>query len=175
MKGPARPESLILAGVLVPFALLLVAGFLLTADDPARPAPPVALTPAPPPALPPPPPVRPRPALDADAGAALPAATDAAVPEEEPPPGLEGAFAVLRPVLTYCFTDAAHHPTSTRLRVSFRARPDGRFDGYRLLARDWQDPYFEACVEDAFEEVAFTPLSSGSPIPVTHTFVLGAP
>ncbi|MEW5742274.1 MAG: hypothetical protein AB1938_25380 [Myxococcota bacterium] len=185
-RGSLRREWLILAGVLVPFSLLLVAGFLFTqGEPPSQPAPePAAHAEGKRPAAAPPsnltPPAAPvegkRPAAAPPSNPTPPAAPAlAGEPREETPPGLEAALAAVRPAVRQCFTDAAHHPPRATLRVTFRARSDGRFDGYRLEARAWQDPYFEACVEDAFDEVRWDPSGREPGGPVTHTFVLTAP
>lgn len=173
-----------LAGVLVPFGLLLVIGFWLTsAERPPGEAPP---PPSGQRAAPPPPalvrdapprvtaPVPPPPLAPADAGPPAPAG-EATVDRrpEETPEGLEAALEVLRPAVRRCVDDRREHaPELIRLEVRFRARPDGRFEGYRLESRTWQDPYFEACVEDAFEELTYQPSGDEPPGPVTHTFVL---
>lgn len=178
--GTAR-EWLILLGVLVPFAVLLVAGFFLTAPPPHSEG---AVAPPPPsPALTPPPsswgpdaaaalPTGPRADAARTTPTRLPATPEVPTPREDTPLGLEAALSALRPAIHQCFSDAAHRPARATLRVVFRARPDGHFDGYRLEARDWQDPRFEACVEDVFDEMTYVPDGREPAGPVTHTFVL---
>jgi len=191
-RGAVRREWLVLAGVLGPFAVLVALGLWLTREaPPLTPGAHVVNAPGSSSASA---------AADVDAGAPgptardvrptlpstdegkLPKAADASAPlpiadagpPEDTPRGLEAALAALRPAVRQCFDDArAHAPPRIELRVRFQAKPDGHFAGYRLEARDWQDPYFEACVEDVFDEVTYAPSGREPPGAVTHTFVLG--
>ena len=187
-RGAIRREWLVLAGVLIPFAILVAVGLHYTAGSAAPPAPGAYAvnTPQPPP---PPipdvphasaPPVVVAPAKDAMAAAPVtyagPPAENVAPTglAEDTPPGLEAALTALRPAVRQCFDDARAHATSrVEVRVRFTVTPDGHFTGYQLVSRSWQDPYFEACVEDVFDEVTYTPSGREPTGAVTHTFVLG--
>jgi hypothetical protein len=162
----------VLAGVLLPFSLLVAVGLHDTAST-APPSPGAHVVNAPPLDLPDasPPPVRVAPVVDA----AVPVGPEAdAGVFEDTPRELEAALAALRPAVRQCFDDArAHAPARVELRVHFTAKPDGRFGGYHLESRSWQDPYFEACVEDVFDEVTYVPSGREPRGAVTHTFVLG--
>lgn len=175
-RGALRREWLVLAGVLLPFAVLVGVGLHSTQTSPPPPG--EHLVNAPPT---PPPPLAPRDAPDASAppiavapplDAGAPEPLDAGEPEATPPE-LEAALTALRPAVRQCFDDArAHAPARVEVRVRFTAKPDGHFTGYRLEKRSWQDPYFEACMEDVFDEVTYAPKGREPRDAVTHTFVL---
>lgn len=188
-RGAIRREWLVLAGVLIPFFILVAVGLHYTAGSSAPPAPGayvVNAPQAPPPPVPevrhasPPPtgetplavtPLEVAPVVDAGAPAESIAPTG--LPEDTPP-GLEAALTALRPAIRQCFEDTRGHATSrVEFRVRFTVTPDGHFTGYRLESRSWQDPYLEACVEDVFDEVTYSPSGREPSGPVTHTFVLG--
>jgi hypothetical protein len=172
-RGAVRREWLVLAGVLVPFSMLMAVGLHDTATSSNVPSPGAQVVNAPPMEIPDAtsPPVAAAPAVDAAVSVGLEA--DAGVLEDTPRE-LEAALAALRPAVRQCFDDArAHAPARVELRVRFTAKPDGRFGDYHLESRSWQDPYFEACVEDVFDEVTYLPSGREPRGAVTHTFVLG--
>lgn len=180
-----RREWLLLAAVLVPFGALLATS--LCADDASTtpPGPRVASpaapthavdTPTRPPAphdAPPRPaatPAEARPPQHVDTPT-----TPAHVEGLDPPPGLEAAFEALQPALRQCAEDITNAPTPVEVHVRFKATREGRFTGYRLETRSWQDPYLEACLEDVFDEVSWAATGGEPTGDVERTLTLHPP
>ncbi len=177
-----KREALLLLGVTLPFLLLLALKFCPSeADQP----PPVVqeVVPAPP-QVSPVKKVEPPPSENVgaqvvdqliDAGAlqhrrekvsplrAGPLLFNDAVP---PPRDVEAVVTALLPEVKHCIADQQHRIEDTlKLKVRFTAQRDGGLQGYSLVSSNWQDPYLEACLEDVFAEMHFTPngLEPGEP------------
>ena len=153
-----KRELAIVAAVLVPFALLVAAGFYFSA------------------------PTLPVPAergegrgegrTSIDSGAPSVAVTRIA-PLPDPLPAAQGEGngvpAELRPLLPEvkrCFADQ-HLKTRHEVKVRYTPTPDGGFANVQV---DEQNPYLAACLEDVFAELAWQPDGGQTFAPATHTF-----
>lgn len=156
-----RRELLIIAGVLVPFFVLVALGLLverspapeavvLASDSGVEGAPgPTSLAQAP----------APHPSPREDGGAVE------ALPRE-----LAAPIAAVTPEVLRCFDDhRAHLHEPQRLEVRFTPLPDGGFGG--VLVATHPNPWVSACVEDVFDEVGFAPTGAETFQPARHTFV----
>lgn len=145
---------LIVASVLVPFALLVAAGFSFAPQSP----------------LPlrgegqgegrtasaPHPETKPRPGGGVDAGA---------VPAKLPPE-LEAPLTAILPEVRQCFEDQ-HLKSRREVKVRFTPTREGRFEKVEV---DEQNPYLQACLEDVFAEVPWQPDGRQTWAPASHTF-----
>ncbi len=157
-----KREALIAAGVLVPFAVLVAAGFWFTRDEKVVSPGQISLAPPKPVVFPTPGPGL-DPVLPVDAGLAAAPAPAPRVAEAEP---LSPPLAAVAPEVQRCFADQARHDL-TQVRVRFTPTRDGGFVG---VAVDTQDPYLAACIEDVFAEVAWHPTGAETFAPATHSF-----
>lgn len=133
-----RREVWIAAGVLVPFAALVAAGFYFS-DERKRvevpPAPGEIVVPAP------------RAAVVIEMRDAGGVAVPAPVAEK-----LTGVVAIVTPQIRQCLLDQSPKGHS-EVKVRFTPLVDG---GFGDLVAETQDPYLAACVQDVFEEAAGT-------------------
>jgi hypothetical protein len=159
-----RREVIIAGAVLVPFAVLVAAGFYFTPSDPK------IESPLPRggegqgegiPAVPQPQTILLRP----DAGPP-PAAPP---PAPEFPPELAAPLKAVLPEVRRCFADQ-HLKATHEVRVRFTPTRDGGFTGIQV---DEQNPFLAACLEDVFAEVAWHPEGPETFAPATHTFSFG--
>ena len=151
-----RREFVIAAGVLVPFAVLVVAGFYFMPDrPPSFIAVQKQLAPHPDPPVP----------------ARLPV-VDAGVVAPSLPLELEAPLTAVLPEVQRCFADQ-HLARAREVKVHFTPTPDGGFSEVKIDGT--QDPYLSACLEDVFAEVRFHPDGRQTWQPATHTFSFGGP
>lgn len=168
-----KREALIMAGVLVPFAVLVGLGFVFTRDEaPATPLPVPVNVPAPVPVTvttPTPRPVAPAPV---DAGALL----KVAHLEETPvPPTLVAPLQAVRAEVRRCFVDAsAHMHGEVKVTMRFQPTRDGGFARVQVQHTSYQDPFFTSCLEDVFQDLTFTPDGSEDFAPAEYTWVFDA-
>ena len=152
-----RREFIIAAAVLVPFAVLVAAGFYFSepssllprggeGQGEGKPAP-VVIT------------------LIKDAG------TPPAPPRPPPefPPELAAPLKAVLPEVRQCFVDQ-HLKAPHEVRVRFTPTRDGGFTGIQV---DEQNPFLAACLEDVFAEVSWHPEGPETFAPATHTFSFG--
>ncbi|MBL8920420.1 MAG: hypothetical protein JNJ54_16270 [Myxococcaceae bacterium] len=158
-----RRELLIIAGVLVPFFVLLAVGLLVDRDRPDALAPaaaPPTTDPgaAPAPGAPATPPTAQAPAAREPSGAP-------ALPRE-----LAAPVTAVTPEVLRCFEDhRAHLHAPQHLEVRFTPLPDGGFGSVQVPTH--ANPWVSACVEDVFDEVSFVPTGAETFQPARHTFV----
>jgi hypothetical protein len=162
-----RRELVIIAGVLVPFFVLVALTLLADRPTPPHPAP-IDAGPAParapiatPVVMAPPSPA------PGDAGANAGADAGERV---DVPPELAGPLSAVTPEVLRCFDDQrAHLREPQRLEVRFTPLPDGGFAGVRVGTH--ANPWVTACIEDVFAEVGFAPSGAETFAPARHTFV----
>lgn len=157
-----RRELAIAAGVLVPFAVLVALAFHFAPSVAPPPPGSIAVAAHPPPSR------AMKPASELDAGL-LPA--PAHVEPEPPPRHLAAPLAAVTPHVQRCFAD---EPSRLRghvdARVRFTPTADGGFTAVRVEAVSTPSPWVTACIEDAFDEVRFSPTGAERPEPAVHTF-----
>lgn len=145
-----KREWVIVGAVLVPFAVLVAAGFYFA--------------PEPPPVVQVPPVVVPQSPLPVGEGHVkqLPP------PEKEPsfPPELEAPLSAVLPEVRQCFRDQKLK-SPRQVKVRFTPTRDG---GFEKVEVDDQNPYLAACLEDVFAEVAWHPDGRQTFAPAAHTF-----
>jgi hypothetical protein len=134
-----RREVWIAAGVLVPFAALVAAGFFFSSESKrveVPPAPGEIVVPAP------------------RAAAVLIEARDAGLVAVAAPVAekLTGVVAIVTPQIRQCLLDQSPRGHS-EVKVRFTPLVDG---GFGDLVAETQDPYLAACVQDVFEEAGGT-------------------
>jgi hypothetical protein len=154
-----RREFIIAAAVLLPFAVLVAAGFYFSEASPlprggedqadASP-PPLTIT------------------LNKDAGTPPPVAKTAP-PLPEFPPELAAPLKAVLPEVRRCFADQ-HLKAPHDVRVRFTPTRDG---GFTAIQVDEQNPFLAACLEDVFAEVSWHPEGPERFLPATHTFSFG--
>lgn len=149
-----RRELIIAGGVLVPFALLVAAGFYFTPGEPPHPDPlplggEAILVPR---------------VTVVDAGAPPPAV----LPPLPPPfaPELAAPLKAVLPEVQQCFVDQKLKQAH-QVRVHFTPTRDGGFEQVQV---DEQNPYLGACLEDVFAEVRWHPEGPETFAPAVHTF-----
>jgi hypothetical protein len=159
-----RREVLIVAGVLVPFAVLVVAGFYFAPHSPL-----------------------PEQGEGQGEGKTIklnPAVADASVakgelvvsPHPDPlpargegtsfPPEVAAPLAAVTPEINRCFADQ-HLKARREVKVRFTPTRDG---GFEKVEVDEQNPYLAACLEDVFAEIAWKPDGRQTFSPAAHTF-----
>ena len=150
-----RRELIIAAAVLVPFAVLVAAGFYFSPDPPGV-VEQVEQAESP---LPP----------RGEGQGEGRTAVDAAVPAPLPPfpPELQAPLTAVLPEVQRCFADQ-HLKRAREVKVHFTPTPDGGFT--QVTIDNQQDPYLTACLEDVFAEVRFHPDGRQTWQPATHTF-----
>ncbi|MDP1822671.1 MAG: hypothetical protein Q8L48_05500 [Archangium sp.] len=150
-----RRELLIAAAVLVPFGVLVAAGFYFS-PEPAPFIPSEVEKPF-------------IPSEVEGPSAQLP--LDSARGERSPvfPPGLAAPLTAVLPEVKRCFADQ-HLKQLHEVRVRFTPTRDGGFDRVEV---DEQNPYLQACLEDVFAEVAWHPSGPETYTPAEHTFSFG--
>lgn len=157
-----RREWLIVAGVLVPFAVLIVVGFVFS----ARPAAPV-LEPLPA-----------APEVKRDAGALV------VLPEVKTPPAdagepiaaaIEAPVHAVSPEIHACFVDnGAHLHGRQAVVIAFRPTRSGTFSDVTVETRV-VSPQLQACFEDVFADLHFA-LSGHETFELAkYTFLFDAP
>ena len=157
-----RREFIIVAAVLVPFGVLVAAGFYFS-PEPG----PVVLQ-----AAPHPDPRSPRgasPPFPADAGRGR-QVPDAAS-EQAPgfPPELAAPLTAVLPEVKRCFADQ-RLKRPHEVRVRFTPTRDGGFDQVEVAE---QNPYLQACLEDVFAEATWHPSGPETYTRAEHTFSFG--
>lgn len=148
-----KREWVIVAGVLVPFAVLVAAGFSFSLE-PAPPLPVVPVSQSPLPVGP----------LGEAEGRIEPV-----VPRPEKPtlpPELEAPLKAVLPEVRQCFRDQKLKAARS-VKVRFTPTRDG---GFEKVEVDEQNPYLAACLEDVFAEVAWRPDGRQTFEPAAHTF-----
>ncbi|HEY1088462.1 MAG TPA: hypothetical protein VGE37_12230 [Archangium sp.] len=157
-----RRQLVIVLGVLVPFALLVVAGFWFQPEEvkpgeiPVRPT---GLSE----------PVEDRPDAGGEAQTLSPTLSPAGEREDAGvsfPPELRAPLTAVLPHVKRCFSDQ-DLKSPHAIRVSFTPTRDGGFSGVRV---DEQNPYLAACLEDVFDEVSWHPEGPETYAPSQHTF-----
>ena len=148
-----KREWVIIGAVLVPFAVLVAAGFYFSPK--------------------PPPPIAPESPLPPGEGQgegrveqSAPKANKPALKAPEYPPELEAPLTALMPEVRQCFRD---QKLKSRREVKVRFTPT-RDGGFEKVEVDEQNPYLAACLEDVFAEVAFHPDGRQTFAPAAHTF-----
>lgn len=152
-----KRELLIAGGVLIPFAVLVVAGFHFSslpaergeAEGEAHAVNAAPLSPAPPPL----PQGREDRRLELDAGRPL-------------PPELRAPVTAVLPEVLQCFRDQRLRRPA-EVKVFFTPTRAGGFERVRV---NEQNPYLAACLEDVFAEVSWTPEGPETFSPADHTF-----
>jgi hypothetical protein len=151
-----RREFIIAAAVLVPFGVLVAAGFYFS-PEPS----PVLLQDAPHP--------DPLPAVAGGGGPGSPHAASGQATRF--PPELDAPLTAVLPEVKRCFDDQRlERPHEVRVR--FTPTRDGGFDRVEV---DEQNPYLQACLEDVFAEVTWHPSGPETYSPAAHTFSFGPP
>jgi hypothetical protein len=78
----------------------------------------------------------------------------------------------LGPLVQDCFEDArAQYPGKLSATLRFTPLPDGGIARGAVQSLSVQDPYLEACLEDAMEDARYAPGELSDPI--EHTFTFG--
>lgn len=154
-----KRELAIAAGVLVPFALLVAAGFYFSAPAPKVLPVPVAPVVVPAPVAPSLPPVVAQPVVDAGV---------AVVVAPKYPPELAAPLEAVEAEVHQCFADQRVQRAHD-VRVRFTPTRDGGYVGVEV---DEQDPFLAACIEDVFAELHFEPRGAETYQPAEHTFSL---
>ena len=150
-----KREWVIVGAVLVPFAVLVGAGFYFSPEPPSIvQAAPVPLAPAVAPVL---------------SGAPLDPHPDP-LPKGEGiasfPPELQAPLSAILPEVQQCFRDQKLK-AAREVKVRFTPTRDG---GFEKVEVDDQNPYLAACLEDVFAEVAWHPDGRQTFAPAAHTF-----
>lgn len=145
---------LVAALVLVPFAALVVLGFLFSLGDAPVVLPDEPLVPEPP------------------ARATRLSGPPAAAASPTPPPAVTGAAAPalltpFLPALGRCFSDNGLHG---HVHLRFTPQRDGGFSGVAVDQNSTQSPYVAACVEDVLQSARFEPSPGPDYAPVDFTF-----
>ncbi len=156
-----KRELLIVAGVFVPFALLVTAAFYFSPVASVAPVAPLA-------------PVRvvAAPAPDPSTGskqAPVPRGGEGAEAVSEFPPELIAPLSAVLPEVRRCFTDQ-HLKAPHEVNIHFTPTRNGGFDQVQV---DEQNPYLAACLEDVFAEVSWHPDGRQTWAPAAHTFRFG--
>lgn len=149
----------IVAGVLVPFAVLVVLGLRYTRGEdlvPRAPMIPVRVEPPPPPTPP----------ATRDAAPPAPAQTPRAAPPEKREEPLPAPLRAVASEARRCLADASPQH-ALEIEVRFTPTRDG---GYEAVSSSAQDPMLAACLEDVFAELHFDPSQSAAFTPVRHVF-----
>ena len=153
-----RKEGLIIAGVLVPFAVLVIVGFW-PAPTPARPS---ASTPV----------LTPSAVSAPVEGAVLPAVLDAGAPLD---PALEAPVRAVSKEVHACFVDNGMHLHGRiAVTIAFAPTRDGGFSGISVET-PLVNPELTACLEDVFAELHFEPTGRERFEPTKYTFLFDAP
>ena len=148
-----RRELIVAAAVLVPFAVLVGAGFSLTGG---------AVSPAPRP--------EPLPAVERAGPSALTTVTGKTLDAGAAfPPELAAPLKALLPEVHRCFVDQ-HFKQVHEVKVHFTPTRDG---GFARVSVDEQNPYLAACLEDVLVEVTWHPEGPETFAPASHTFSFG--
>ena len=185
-----KPWSIMLAAVLA-FAGLCAAGFWWLRPQPSAPAPlvlPAPLPPEPAPSVHVPPP-----AARMHAPLPEPHVIAPALPTTGSPPPRHPAYAplppevlpasrfriasdpvqALAPLVHECFSDArSQYRGKLSATLRFTPLPDGGIAQGSVTSLSVQDPYLEACLEDAMSDARFAPGEESDAI--EHTFIFGA-
>ena len=148
---------LIIAGVLVPFSVLVGLGLYFTRAEPPLPQPQI--------------PVRAGPTVEAGPPVALPAPPPPVVVAVAPvadagPPPLAAPLRAIDSEARRCLMDASQGKP-VEVEVQFTPLRDG---GYARVHASTQDPMLAACLEDVFEELGFDAAATTDFAPVTHVF-----
>lgn len=143
-----RREVVIVLGVLVPFAVLVGAGFSFS--------PQLSL-----------------PGGERKGEGLIPAQVARRRPDPLPanagnflPPELAAPLRAVFPEVHRCFADQ-HFKRGHEVRVRFTPTRDGGFDQVQV---DEQNPYLASCLEDVFAEVRWQPSGAETWAPAMHTF-----
>lgn len=156
-----RRELLVALGVLVPFALLVLAGLWWTAPQPSG-APLPVLDPSAP---------QPSARLQHVEAVGAPVVADAGL-DLTPDAGvaLHPALQAVRPEVELCLKDQGERvPANAHLDVDFTPTRDGGYEHVHIHL-SWQNPWLEACLEDVFDQVGWVPGPDSPLTPVHHSF-----
>ena len=160
-----RRELIIIAGVLIPFAALVVLGWIFTRPEMPRGEAQVERSNP-----------SPQPSPHGERGLVVLPVLDAGDDAGNIDPALAAPLKAVAAQVQLCFDDRSEHVRDrVAVQVAFRPTEDGGFDHIRIESGGLPDPTFAACIEDVFAEVHFEPSGRETFVPATHTFVFDPP